>query len=242
MANTGRTHFKKGHISWNKGTAKLEKRTCVGCKNIFKTRTWKPNKYCSRECYNKNHVVTKECRERMSKIAKKRGFGKWSKDWLKEKNPNWKGGRWLTTQGYVEKWNGKNKRRLEHRLVMEKHLGRKLNKAEIVHHINGDRADNRIENLKLMEWGDHTSKHCRKTYIGQDEKECSKCGKIKKFLEFSPSKKLKCGYSSWCKKCCSKKVMELYYRTKAQVAKEFDLDRSTALETADTDLSTLDVK
>lgn len=41
----------------------------------------------------------------------------------------------------------------EHRLVMERSIGRKLLREETVHHLNGDRLDNRLENLELWHSG-----------------------------------------------------------------------------------------
>jgi hypothetical protein len=74
-----------------------------------------------------------------------------------ENHQSWKGGKRKTgnlgyirqhcpshplsdNQGYI----------LEHRFIMERHIGRTLLKTEVVHHINGIRNDNRIENLMLF--------------------------------------------------------------------------------------------
>lgn len=61
--------------------------------------------------------------------------------------------------GYIEFTRGPNKGRRQHVVIMEEHIGRRLHRNECVHHINGVRDDNRIENLALMTVSEHSRHH-----------------------------------------------------------------------------------
>jgi hypothetical protein len=67
-------------------------------------------------------------------------------------------GRFVRSDGYVAV-RVDSSFQLEHRVIMEAHLGRRLEAWENVHHKNEDRADNRLENLEVMTVGAHASHH-----------------------------------------------------------------------------------
>ena len=60
--------------------------------------------------------------------------------------------------GYVQMYS-EGGTKLQHRVIMEKHLGKRLKSNECVHHINHDKTDNRIENLEIMSRAEHTRLH-----------------------------------------------------------------------------------
>lgn len=95
-----------------------------------------------------------------------------------EKHPHYKGGKILRYKKYVKYYyikvknhpfGGKQKYFPEHVLVMEKHLGRYIKKGELVHHINENTLDNRIENLEVMTRSTHMKHHLRKIMGGRKD-------------------------------------------------------------------------
>jgi len=69
-------------------------------------------------------------------------------------NPNWKGGKTTTTDGYIRITAGEHRGELEHRMLWERKHG-KIPRGFDVHHVNEIRNDNRDENFELRESTPH---------------------------------------------------------------------------------------
>src|SRR5665213_967144 len=63
-----------------------------------------------------------------------------SQQWRGALVKNWKGGRWVSKQGYVRITGGMAT--TEHRCIMARHLGRPLLRTEVVHHKDGNKTNN----------------------------------------------------------------------------------------------------
>ena len=90
---------------------------------------------------------TQETKNKISNTLKGKYMG--------DKSSRWKGGKYTDYRGYIlikdrnHPYCKKDGYVYEHRLIMEKHLGRFLEPEESIHHINGIKNDNRLDNLQL---------------------------------------------------------------------------------------------
>lgn len=120
---------------------------CVECKTEFHPKR-KEQKYCSRSCADLHR-------------------GKSDKRYWTGHRPGWQYKTALDQDGYVRVYarlhpfcDGRLLM-LQHQMLMEVQIGRRLHPDECVHHINGDRKDNRLGNLQLMTKSEHSALHGR---------------------------------------------------------------------------------
>jgi hypothetical protein len=125
-------------------------------------------------------------------------------------------GRWLVTPplGYKGKTYIGNRYVFEYRLIMEKHINRLLKPYEQIHHINGNKLDDRFENLEILNKSDHQKLH-GEWNKGKLNTYCAKC---QKQFHVRPCK-LKQNKAIFCSRICYKKYVKLNNWGKRNIAR-----------------------
>lgn len=140
-------------------------RICQHCGGTFHVNPFRaanePAKFCSRACRSASARGKDERQCARCGVT----FRAWPNEGTRHcsrscagKNRGARDGR-INDRGYIIVEAPDGRHIYEHRLVMERHLGRLLRSDEHVHHVNEDRADNRLENLRLLSKADHVRLH-----------------------------------------------------------------------------------
>lgn len=180
-------------------------------------------------CKKEFQIYESHYRRGIGKFCSTKCGNKGRRSYKRENHPLWKGGR-IKRQGYWYLYIGKQKYIAEHRIVMEKHLGRQLSSLETVHHINHNPSDNRIANLQLFATrGKHIKfahPEIMKELISANKKRAKKirdqrlkfeCQICKKVLYFPTFRFLKRKYCS--KKCAWIAFKGEHHSPKTQIKK-----------------------
>lgn len=169
------------------GTLRLKKvNICEGCGKQFHPHTGRrySNKWCSRKCFYETKRVyetCKNCGKSFYHIRSKPRIFCSRKCWFEANGKTYhgqstfKGEKHISGRGYVyihipdhPAVQGKPYKRIaEHRLVMEKFLGRYLHSWELVHHKNRNKQDNSLENLELWFTGHPNGNEVSEVYISE---------------------------------------------------------------------------
>ena len=154
---------------------KKEVVVCEQCGESFEAYKKAKRRFCSKSCAitAKNLTDQNPCYQRDISGEKNPMYGKGLKGEengmygrTREQNPAFKGGRKVRPDGYImilapddhPARSNPYPYVLEHRLIMEQHLGRYLTEEEVVHHVDGNPSNNDIENLRLFaNQSDHIS-------------------------------------------------------------------------------------
>lgn len=112
---------------------------------------------------HKGKVLTEETRRKISDGHKLHGIGHKKKRMDGYIAVYYPGHPCATNAGYI----------MEHRYLMEQSIGRLLKPDEVVHHINHNRADNRLENLQLLTNKEHAALHMRERHANQRRNDLS---------------------------------------------------------------------
>lgn len=161
--------------------------------------------------------------------------------WLKghrlagERNPNWNDRQTLSSGGYRMVWLPAHPNArgggwvLEHRMVMSAHLGRPLTNEEVVHHRNGDKLDNRIDNLEVLTAATHRREHDPNTTrrVTRSPKRCAACG-VSFVAGYGNHRRAK-----FCSTACRNAPGPAAIRRKLTLADEHQICSDTTTPTAD---------